>query len=346
MDHLTTQDLDHMLTHTADVWESLRGQSIFITGGTGFVGTWLTEALVYANDRLRVGAKAVLLAPDPDPFRTKASHAAQHPAVRVLAGDLCTFEFPDGTFPFVIHAGIHRPLKPMPHVPLATFDHDVEGTRRVLEFARTHGTQRFLFTSSGAIYGRQPPELTHIPEDYPGAPFTVDAASGYAQTKRVSEWLCAMYARQFGFAALIARLFSFVGPHLGLDRQYAVGNFIRDVIAGGPVRIQGDGTPYRSYLYAGDLAIWLWQILVHGESLRPCNVGSAEALSIAELARVVVDTTVPGTPIEIALPPVPGAPPARYVPSVDRAERELGLRPLITLHEGVRRTYEWALKHR
>jgi dTDP-glucose 4,6-dehydratase len=172
----------------------------------------------------------------------------------------------------------------------------------------------------------------------------MDAASAYGQSKRVSEWLCAVYARQYGFDALIARLFAFVGPHLPLDANYAVGNFIRDVLAGGPVRIAGDGTPYRSYLYAADLAIWLWTILIKGETLRPYNVGSGQALTIAELARTVVDATIPETPIEITQKTVPGAPPLRYVPCVTRAEQELGLRPWISLTEGIRRTYVFSMK--
>ena len=95
----------------------------------------------------------------------------------------------------------------------------------MLEFARTHGVRRFLFTSSGAVYGKQPPELTHIPEDYAGAPATTDTASAYGQAKRVSEFMCAMYGRVYGFDATIARLFAFVGPLATAGRQLCRGQF-------------------------------------------------------------------------------------------------------------------------
>jgi len=341
MPRLPEQDLDHVLSHTSGLWEDLRGQSVFLTGGTGFVGTWLLESLLFANDKLELGVTAVVLTRDPTRFREKAPHLAGHRSVRLLRGDVVGFEFPEGQFPFVIHAATERQFEPDAQHPLGAFSADIEGTRRVLEFARTHGVLRLLFTSSGAVYGKQPSDLTHIPEDYAGAPLTTDAGSAYGQAKRLSEFTCAMYGRVHGFNATIARLFAFVGPLLPLDANFAVGNFIRDVLKGGPVRIAGDGTPYRSYLYAADLAIWLWTILLRGKPAYPYNVGSPHDLTIAELARTVVRAVAPGTRVEIAGQPVPGAPTLRYVPRTERAKEELGLRPLIAVEQGVRRTFEW-----
>jgi nucleoside-diphosphate-sugar epimerase len=332
MPALPSRDLEHVLAHSGNVWQSLAGSRVFITGGTGFVGTWLVESLLHATDRLNLGISATVLTRDAQRYYETNPSAAQHPAIQVLQGDVLTFEYPPGEFPFVIHAAMPDPAP----------EADAEGMRHILEFAATHGTVRFLFTSSGAIYGRQPPELTHIPEDHAIEPPVTGEITAYGMAKRVSESLLVEYGNQHGFAALIARLFAFTGPRLPLDANFAAGNFIRDTLAGGPIRIQGDGTPYRSYLYAADLAVWLGTILVHGKACRPYNVGSGQAVTIAELAGVVAEATVPGTPVEIAQTPVPEAPAMRYVPSVERAERELGLRPAIALEEGVRRMYEWA----
>jgi dTDP-glucose 4,6-dehydratase len=325
------QDLNHVLAHTSEVWEALRGQNIFITGGTGFIGIWLTESFALANKRLNLNARALLLTRNPKRFQAK------HSSIQFLEGDMRSFAYPDGEFAFVIHAATEQG-----HAP-ANFELDVQGTKHVLEFARTHGTRRLLFTSSGAVYGKQPSDLTHIPEDFAGAPSTVDLNSGYGHAKRASEFLCAMYAQQFGFAPVIARLFTFAGPYLPLDLNFAMGNFIRDVLAGGPLRIAGDGTPYRSYLYAADLAIWLWTLLIRGESARPYNVGSDQDLTIADLARAVAQNTIPETRIEIARNPTPGAQPSRYVPCVERARSELGLMPFIPLSEAIWRMYKWNL---
>jgi nucleoside-diphosphate-sugar epimerase len=342
MARLPIQDLDHTLEQGGDAWQALAGSRLFITGGTGFVGKWLVESLLWADQRLNLQVSATVLTRDPDRFRAESPHLAGHPAVTLLKGNVQNFDFPAGDFPFVIHAATERHFEPDVRRPLSTFDLDLEGTRRVLEFARAHGARRLLFTSSGAVYGKQPPELTHIPEDYPGAPLTTDTGSPYGQAKRASEFLCAMYARQHQFAVLIARLFAFAGPCLPLDQNFAVGNFIRDALAGGPIQVKGDGTTCRSYLYAADLAVWLWQILLHGTSCRPYNVGSGQSVTIAELAGTVAELASPRGSIDIAQKSTPGAPPSRYVPCVARAERELGLRPLIGFEQGVQRMYEWA----
>jgi dTDP-glucose 4,6-dehydratase len=338
---LPIEDLDHILEHAGDPLRTLAGARLFITGGTGFVGKWLVESLLWANDRLNLGVSAVLLTRHPDRFLAKSPHLAEHPAVRLLHGNVSNFEFPSGEFPYVIHAATEPHFDPSPQHPLGTFDPDIDGTRRVLEFARTHGVHRLLFTSSGAVYGKQPPDLTHVPEEYTGAPSTLDNCSAYGQVKRVSEFMCSMYARQYGFSALIARLFAFVGPHLPLDINFAIGNFIRDVLAGHAIRLNGDGTPYRSYLYAADLAIWLWTILVEGESAHPYNVGSPEAVTILDLARTVAPLTKPQTAIEIATQAQPAVRPTRYVPRTTRAEQELGLHNRIRVAEGIRRTFNW-----
>jgi dTDP-glucose 4,6-dehydratase len=126
-----------------------------------------------------------------------------------------------------------------------------------------------------------------------------------------------------------------------LDVHFAIGNFIRDAMNGGPIIIKGDGTPYRSYLYAADLAIWLWTILIHGESLLPYNVGSEESISIAETARnvarsftPVIETTIIGTKSSNQVE-------ERYVPSTQRARSKLELQQSINLENGIQRTLQF-----
>ena len=337
---LPEEDLNHVLTHTRQRWEELRGQRIFVTGGTGFFGRWLLESFAWANRELALGASAVVLTRRPDVFRTEAPHLAACSAIEFLAGDVRSFAFPSGRFTHVIHAATEASAKLNDEDPLTMLDTIVGGTRRVLDFAAQAGTRKLLLTSSGAVYGKQPSDLTHISEEYPGAPDPLDPKSAYGEGKRMAEHLCVLYAGRHGFEVKIARCFAFVGPHLPLGAHFAIGNFIRDAMAGGPVRVQGDGTPFRSYLYAADLAIWLWTILFKGRSQRAYNVGAAEPITIRETAQAVA--LVGSVPLSMtAQELLSGRGGCRYVPDVRRAMGELGLRTEIPLQEAVCRTVYW-----
>jgi dTDP-glucose 4,6-dehydratase len=319
----------------------MRGQRLFITGGTGFFGCWLLESFCHINHALGLNASATVLTRNPAHFRAKAPHVASDPHVQLLAGDVRDFRFPDGTFPFVIHAATAASARQATEAPLEMLSTIVAGTERALQFAATHETVRFLLTSSGAVYGKQPASMTHVPEDYAGCPDPLDPASVYAEGKRMAELLCSLYQKTKRIECAIARCWAFCGPHLPLDAHFAVGNFIGNVLEGKPIQIQGDGTPRRSYLYAADLAIWLWAMLFRAPALVPINLGSEEDLSILDIAQKVAKVLNPSMAIHVARVPVPGAAPSRYVPAVRRAKELLGLQQIVGLEEAIRRTAAW-----
>lgn len=338
---LPSTDLEHILRQTQMLWEPMRGQRIFITGGTGFFGCWLVESFCHINRALNLNASATVLTRNPANFITKAPHLAADPHVELLIGDVKDFKFPAGAFPFVIHAATEASARQAAEDPLEMLSTILAGTQRTLEFAATHGTLRFLLTSSGAVYGRQPSSITHLPESYAGAPDTLDPSSVYSEGKRAAELMCSLYQKKAGIECAIARCWAFCGPHLPLDAHFAIGNFIGSVLRGEPISIQGDGTPRRSYLYGADLAIWLWTMLFRAPSLTPINVGSGEDLSILELAQTVAKTLDTDAVVRMAGSPVPGSAPSRYVPSVSRAKQLLGLEQTVSLEESIRRTAAW-----
>lgn len=337
-------DLNFILDHTHDLWEELRGERIFITGGTGFFGCWLLESFTWANDRLGLGSSAVVLTRNPEAFKAKAPHLALHPAVTLVQGDIRSFVFPEGSFSHLIHAAAEASAKLNAEQPLEMFDTIVSGTRRALDFALQAGVKKFLFISSGAVYGKQPPEMTHIPEDYVGAPDPTDPLSAYGEGKRAAELLCTLYASQSGLQVKIARCFAFVGPYLPLDAHFAIGNFIRDALNGGPIVVKGDGTPYRSYLYAADLMIWLWTILMKGQNCRPYNVGAEDEISIKDLAFLILSIMQTGVKMHIASQQQPGQMPEQYVPGVNRVKNELGVKKYIPLDLAIQKMIEWNSK--
>jgi dTDP-glucose 4,6-dehydratase len=258
------------------------------------------------------------------------------------------YETPSGAFSHVIHGATSSSATLNAERPSEMLDTVVEGTRRTLEVADAVGAERVLLISSGAIYGRQPPTLTHLPEEHLAGPDPLDPASAYAEGKRTAELLAAMWTRRGTVGATIARCFAFVGPHLPLDAHFAIGNFIGDALHRRPIRLSGDGAPFRSYLYAADLAVWLWTILVRATPGRAYNVGSERGLPLWETAGIVYEALRAGgaQPPVRAREPDPFLAPPRYVPSTRRAREELGLAEWIPLEDAIRRTWAWHARSR
>jgi nucleoside-diphosphate-sugar epimerase len=343
-DNPLSDDLDQILDDTGGLWEELREKRLFITGGTGFFGSWLLESLAWANYRFDLNVSAVILTRDYAAFKKNAPHLACNPSIRFHTGDVRDFIFPEGEFSHIIHAAATPAIATFNRVdPQVTFDVILEGARHALEFAARCGARKFLLVSSGAVYGTQPSDMTHIPEDYLGAPDSSNPDSFLGESKRAAECLGALYSEKHNLDVKIARCFSFVGPYLPMDVHYAIGNFIRDALNGGPILVKGDGTSYRSYLYAADLAAWLWTILVKGESCQPYNIGSEEDVTIAELADMIAKSCHRRIEVKIAKPPVPGRQPERYVPSTKRTRMKLGLRQSVNLREAIERTMAYHL---
>jgi dTDP-glucose 4,6-dehydratase len=334
---LPAADLEHIFQHTESLWRELDGTNFFITGGTGFFGLWLLETLAFANQRLGLDLKATILTRNHKLFARKAPHLANHALFDWQEGDVRTFAFPGGEFSHIIHAAATSGSL-TPHREM--LDTLVDGTRRVLQFAAQTHCKRLLFVSSGAVYGAQPPELPRIPEDSPHGPNPVNPHSAYGEGKRVAELLCAIATQQNGIPCVIARCFAFIGPHLPLDAHFAVGNFLRDALNGNPIRVNSDGRPVRSYLHMADLMIWLFTILARGTPGRPYNVGSDEAISVADLASRVRNALGVENAIQIR-DRIASTPPPRYIPSIRRAREELGLQVRIGLDDAISRTAAW-----
>lgn len=342
---LVKSDVEEILDKTKLLWEELKEKKIFLTGGTGFFGMWILESFAAANEKFNLNSEMTVLTRNEEDFKQKFPHLGSNRAINFCKGDIKNFSFPTGSFDYVIHMAATPAKATFNNADyLDKFDTIANGTRHILDFAAQANVKKFLFTSSAVVYGKQPQDMTHIPEDYNGAPDPTDLANYSANlgiSKRTAEFFCAYYANKFNIETKIARCFSFVGPGLPLDVHYAIGNFIGDGLNNRPIQIKGDGTPRRSYLYSTDLAIWLWTILFKGASGRIYNVGSEKDLSIGELAHKVAEGFENKITVNIAKLPTPGAPAERQVPSTKRAQNELGLKESISLTEAIIRTIQF-----
>lgn len=316
-------------------WRALKGQSIFMAGGTGYIGKWLLATLIDANEKLNLDCRITVLSRDPSAFQRAWPAVAGR--VNWIAGDVRDFPITNEHFDVIIHAATDVAIQASPQDVFSTC---LDGTRHLLELASNCSASRFLLVSSGAVYGPLPTGMTHVPETHLGGPDPLLASSAYGEGKRVSEWLCAQ-ASSNGLEVKIARVFALVGPHLPLDKQFAIGNFLQAAMAGEQIMIRGDGTPFRSYLYAADMAAWLWAVLIRGAQARAYNVGSEESLSILDLAKRISSILGCNLGVSARDEPQPGEAIMHYVPNTTRARLDLQVSVPMALQEAIVRTAGW-----
>lgn len=320
---ISETDCDYLTTAGRELVPALRDARIFITGGTGIIGSWLLEALFSLNMGYGLGLSVTVLTRDPAAFASRRPHLADGDMVTFETGDVRSFSGSSGDHAYILHAAVDSVPRYGSRLELS--DTIVEGTRRILDYAARTKPDGLLFVSSNAVYGRAPGGPALIEESCGSGPLVTDTDIEYDESKRMAEALCVLYSREFGVNAKIARCFPIVGPYLPLDNHFAIGNFIRDGMNGGPIIVRGDGTAVRSYLYLADLAIWLLTILVKGAPAHPYNVGSEEAVTMRALAHRIAAFFDPPCRVTVeGTPPVTGAPVSRFVPSTGRARMELG----------------------
>lgn len=318
----------------------LSGKKLFITGGTGFFGFWLLSALALLNHQ-GAGISVTVLSRDPKRFLTKHPHFNNLEWLGFIQGNVRDFDFPLHRYDLLVHAATDTSVSAHAH-PLDIFDDIIIGTRHVLDFAVSSGVERILLISSGAVYGTQPTEVTYIPEDASFACSTDTPANSYGEGKRCMEMLGTLYAQHYGLKVTSARCFAFVGPELPLQAHFAIGNFIYDALYANSITVKGDGLPTRSYLYGGDLAIWLLTLLIRGIPGRIYNVGSDIEITIRDLAFLVRDTLSPGKSVRLLKQTNSGAGRNGYVPSINHARSELGLDVWTSLGEAICQTAKTA----
>lgn len=332
---IITSDCSFILAHSPCGFGKLKNKRILIAGGTGYYGKWFLQSFAYINEKLNLNSEMYIVSRSPESFLREYPAFAKYGGIYFIKGDVRDFKFPSGNFSYLIHAAtevVSGQERSNPDEMMRVAEH---GTENLLRFARYASVERLLLTSSGAIYGPQPCDVANMPETHLASPTTI-----YGKAKKLSEDICLSSG---GLHCSIARCYASVGPWLRLDVQYAVGNFIQNVLRGEPIFIKGDGRPYRSYLYIADLISWLWTILLEGKSGEAYNVGSNIPVSIAELAQAVIDAASVNTIIEYGMKPDFSVPAPRYVPDVSKIKNSLGVAQYFSLREGIKNTIAWHL---
>jgi len=318
----------------------LRGQRLLVTGGTGFMGSWIAEMVAYLNDEHGFGIELLLMAPTAESFSARAPHLASRPDVTLIEQDVRDLTVLPTGVTYVIHAAGTPDNRVHVTDPLRTMGTIARGTSAVLQAAAASvELQKVLNVSSGLIYGAQPLDMPGIPESHAGGPEPDSISAVYAEAKRYAETEAAAWRSVDKLPVVTARPFAFIGPHQGLDKPWAVNNFLRDALLGGPIRILGDADTVRSYMYPSDMAFWLLTILAEGVPGTAYNVGSSEAITLGALAERIAASFE--TPPLVVCRPLGEPRITRFVPDVSRAEKTLGLSVTVDLDSAIERTLAW-----
>ncbi|TGL99222.1 NAD-dependent epimerase/dehydratase family protein [Leptospira jelokensis] len=319
-------------------WSCLKGQPVLLTGGTGFLGRWLLETILYANFYLDHKMDLTVISRNPDSFLYRFPNYKAFKNLKFLKADVKNLNQIAGDYFCVIHAAVESDSRLNPNSAIDTFETIIYGTKSVLELAASVGVKKFLFLSSGAVYG---PFVEMKVEESSSASPPLQIQYTYGESKRAAELLCRLYSEKFKIDMSIARCFSFVGPGIPLDKSYAIGNFIGNCLNNESIKIKGDGSPLRSYMYVVDLAAWLFSSLTKVVGFETFNVGSDEKISILELAKLVKE--IGNNKNEISVEGIVNQKGTidQYIPSTEKIKNKLSLEMSYSLVKAIEKTIEF-----
>jgi len=328
------------LEHACRVPEAnrLENESALITGGAGFLGSWVSDALV----KLDIGLVCVDNLSSGSP--SNIEHLKESRNFKFVQADIEELEkVPDGhEFKFVLHLASRASPDDYQAHPVETLMANSVGTLKALEIARKHDST-FLFTSTSEIYGDA--KVIPTPESYWGNVNPIGPRSPYDESKRFGEALCKAYERKQGLDIRIIRIFNTYGPRLRLDGLYgrAVPRFIAQAVEGRDMTIYGDGSQTRSFCYVSDTIRAILYVLTNEKARGEIfNIGNPEEISILELAKKI--RALVGSDSRITFHPLPQDDPGRRCPDISKARKLLNWQPEVPLDGGLKRTISWFLR--
>lgn len=321
---------------------SLRNQSILVTGGTGFMGKWLAEVVVYLNTSHQFNIKLYLLSRNIEAFKNAVPHLSNQPFIELIEADVRNLRDMPTDVSYVIHAAATPDRREHATQPLRVIETIYKGTLSVLDAAtRLPVLNKLLYISSNNVYGNIFHGTEGIVEKSMGNLDCNSINAAYPEAKRLAETVCAVYRNQQKLPVTTVRPFAFLGPYQDLEKPWALNNFMRDAILGGPIRILGNKDTVRTYLYGSDMAAWLLAILANSKPANTYNIGSEESISMMELAQKIAQNF--HNKIDITVSSYKDS--DRYFsvlkPDLSQLKKDIAVRQKISLDEAIKNTLAW-----
>ena len=335
-------DCNLVIENSVSCLSPLRDTCILVTGGTGFIGTWIAELITFLNKNYQFNTSLILLSRRASSLSLTAPHLTTQKHVTLIEKDILMAVDIPSEVDWIIHAAGTPDNRIHASEPLRIMNTIINGTDTILSSCtRLPNLQKFLNISSGLVYGAQPWEMNKISESFRGVAEFSSINSAYVESKRVAETVCAVYRNQHRLPITNARPFAFIGPHQHLDRPWAINNFIRDALLGENIRILGDGNTVRSYMYPSDMAFWLINCLIHGSVGSSYNIGNPEGISLYQLAEKIANNVHPRPKIVSRLVEDHDANTSKFIPDTTLAQSSFSLKLTVDLDTAIKRTILW-----
>lgn len=309
-----------------------------VTGGAGFIGSHLCEAFLKKNyevfcfDNLFTGKKENLK----EPLKNLHFHFYELDVVNPI---------PENLLPKKIHAVFHfaSPAGPNPKAPKSYLQFPIEtylvnsiGTHNLCQLAQEKKAI-FVFASTSEIYGN--PKIHPQPESYWGNVNPRGKRACYDESKRFGEMVTSVFCQKFSLKTKIIRIFNTYGPRMNLLDGRVLPLFIKQALDGRPLTIFGKGTQTRSFCYVDDLVEGISKVFEMGKTGEVYNLGNPEEINILETAKIIKELTRSNS--HLVFKPLPQDDPERRKPDINKAKKELGWQPKISLVTGLKKTISW-----
>ncbi len=279
------RDIQIILNNPID-WETFRNSTILVTGATGRLGMYITEALNKADIDLNLNLRIIALARSEEKLKAVFGESLNLPNIFTRIQKIEDSLEIDGSIDFIFHTAGAASPKDFTVNPVDTLWGHVKGTRNVMELARQKGTKKVLYVSTVEVYGDWQSE-NRIKEDDMGPMHCDDARKCYPEAKRLCETMLASYKAQYGVDYVVTRLCHTFGPGISLDDGRAFAEFLRNVINGEDIVLQTDGSTERTYTYVSDAVGAMLLALTKG-SEHIYNIANTDNLiSTRELAKLI-----------------------------------------------------------
>lgn len=327
-------------------WNALRDKTVLVTGGGGFLAAYLIKSLLTLGRQNKLNIKVICVVRSTIGVETRLSSYLGASDLSIFQHDISQplpNNFPHANL--IIHSASQASPKYYGVDPVGTLLANSAGTMYLLEHAVKIRADRFLFFSSGEIYGVPVDSNKAVGEQDYGYIDPMNIRSCYAESKRIGETMCAAWAQQYGLHASVVRPFHTYGPGMALDDGRVFSDFVADVVKKRNIILKSDGLAQRPFCYIADATIGFLTVLLTGGKGEAYNVANPDAeISIRDLA-VIIAGLFPerGIGIRFDVPVSNNAylksPISRSCPSIEKI-KDLGWSPTIGLSEGFRRTIQ------